>query len=383
MKICYINPTFLVRRPIAELIRLLSNDNEVAIFVPKKPFKQPEKRWHSDEALKKAKIYSYSAINIPFINFEWPIPITPVFFINLFRIFFRYNIIHMWTYFYINSFFTLFYKLFRKKTKLIMTCDTFPGYSFYPGFLTNILFKIYTRIFGWFIFSVPNKIHVYGKSMIKHAKKAGVEEKKIGIVPTGINIEKFKNAKLTNRRELGIRKNDFVVFYAGLIVPRKGIDIMLDTIKKLARKQKNVKLLLVGEGPAKQKYKKMAKSLGIKMNVIFTGWRKDVPNVLKSADVLFLPSRGEGLAGIIMEAMSSGLPVISSNIPCTTDLIEDGKTGFLCEMEDIKCYAEKLEQLIKNKKLKEQFGKEGLRKIRNFSWNKIVIKYKNLYRGNK
>ena len=54
MKICYINPTFLIRRPIAELIGYLGNDNEVAIFVPKKPFKKIDKEWHANSNLRKA-----------------------------------------------------------------------------------------------------------------------------------------------------------------------------------------------------------------------------------------------------------------------------------------------------------------------------------------
>jgi glycosyltransferase involved in cell wall biosynthesis len=299
-----------------------------------------------------------------------------MFFINLFRVFWNYDVVHMWTYFYLNSIFTLIYKLFARKTKLIMACDTFPGYSFNPGFLTKIIFKIYALILGWFLFSVPNKIHLYGESMAKFALKAGVKQKKIDVVPTGVNIEKFSKAKDIDRKELGLGKNDFVIMYAGLIVPRKGIDVMLKVTKRLVRKQKNTKLLLVGEGPSKNKYEKMAESMGISKNVVFAGWRKDIPQVMKTANVLILPSRGEGLPGIVMEAMASGLPVVASNIPCIPDLIEEGVSGFLCTMNDVNCFAKKV---MESKKHSDSVKKNAFNKIKNFRWEKLLDKYKKMY----
>ncbi len=354
-----------------ELIRLLNKENEIGIFVPKKPFKKLEGKWHSDESLSKAKIYSYSAIRVPFSKFEWPIPITPMFFINLFRVFWNYKIVHMWTYFYINSFFTLLTSLFFPKRKVIMSCDTFPGYSFKSGRVIDSLFFIYTKLFGWMLFGIPKKIHLYGKSMIEYAKKAGVKEKKIVVVPTGVDIEKFSGAGALDRSELGVSNEDFVIVYAGLLVPRKGIDIMLKVVKRL--EEGDVKLLLVGDGPKKKEYIDLAEKLEIRDKVKFLGWRKDIPNILKSADLLFLPSRGEGLPGIVMEAMAAGLPIVASDIPCVPDLVEDGKDGFLCRMNDIECFAEKI------KNVNKEMGDKGAEKIKEFSWDKLIEDYKRLY----
>ena len=367
MKICYINPTFLIRRPIAELIGRLGDKNEIGLFVPKRLFRNIDKSWHNDGALKKAKIYSYSAINLPFGNFEWPIPITPMFFINLFRVFWNYKVIHMWTYFYINSFFTLLFSLFFRK-KVIMSCDTFPSYSFKSGKI-DILLKLYTKFFGWFIFNVPDQIHIYGKSMIKYTKRISIKGKKIFVLPTGIDLAKFNKGK-NIRKELGIGK-EFVLVYAGLIVPRKGIDVMLKIVKKLD----NVKLFLVGDGPNKKEYVKMAERLGVLNKVKFLGWRKDIPSILASSDCLILPSRGEGLPGIVMEAMASSLPVVASDVGCIIDLIDEGKNGYLCGMNDVDCFVEKIGLVMKDKRL----GANGLNKIKEFDWNKLIIEYKRLY----
>lgn len=378
MKICYVNPTFLVRRPIAELVSQLGNNNKVGIFVPKRPFKRVDKSWHSSAYLRKAHIYSYSAINLPFSKSEWPIPITLAFFTNLFKIFKNYDVVHMWTFFYINSIAVLLFKLFSRKTKLIMACDTFPGYSFKSGPLTDLLFKAYVIALGWLLFSIPNKIQVYSKSMLPFAKKAGIKREKMAIASTGINIEKFSKTKKGRiRKELGIKEKDILVVYAGLIVPRKGIDTMIKSIARI--KNKNVILLLIGEGPEKKRYIKIASKLGIKDRVIFKGWRKDIPQILKGSDILFLPSRGEGLPGIVMEAMASGLPIVASNIPCTNDLVADAKNGFLCKIDHIACFADRIKKLSENKRLREKLGKEGRKRIKEFDWNKIVKKYLKLY----
>jgi glycosyltransferase involved in cell wall biosynthesis len=376
MKICYINPTFLIRRPIAELLDILKDENDVALFLPKKVFGKVEQKWHSKIDFDKVKVYSYSAVNIPFIDFEWPIPITPMFFINLFRVFWNYNIIHMWAYFYLNSLFTVIYKLFAWKKKLIMTCDTFPGYSFSSGKIVDKLFFIYTILLGWLIFRVPNKIHIYGKGMIEFARKIGINEEKIIVLPTGINIEKFEKGR-NIREDLGIEEDDFVLVYAGLIVPRKGIMTMIKIVKRLENKK--IKLLLAGDGPKKEDYIRIVKELGLSDQIKFLGWRKDIPSVLKSSNILFLPSKGEGLPGIIMEAMATGLPVVASNIPCIPDLVENGVNGYLCGVDDVECFEETVKGLFEDKEKLIEIGKKGKDKIKDFKWSSLLKNYIKIY----
>ena len=96
---------------------------------------------------------------------------------------------------------------------------------------------------------------------------------------------------------------------------------------------------------------------------------------------MFLPSRGEGLPGIVMEAMASELAaVVATDIPCTCDLVDDGKTGFLCPVDDIACFREKIKYLIDNKKLKQEMGKNSLKKIRFFDWHPLKERYLELYK---
>ena len=198
-------------------------------------------------------------------------------------------------------------------------------------------------------------------------------------ISTGINLSKFSTAKPILRKDIGVKKDDFVMIYAGLIVPRKGIDVMLKVTQKLSRKNKNIKLLLVGDGPSKKKYFDLIKQLKIGNNVVFLGWRKDIPSIMKSSNVLILPSTGEGLPGVIMEAMASGLPTIASNIPCIPDLVDNNATGYLCNIADVGCYVKNINKLIENKKLREKLGKNAKKKISLLEWDKLLKSYKKLY----
>jgi len=382
MKICYVNPTVLLKRPIAELsTRFAEKGHDVAVFIPKPLFKPLDDSMHYSK-LKNVKIYTYSIINLPFLSSEWPIPITPMFIINLFRIFWNYNIIHIWTYFYISSVNALWMKriLFWNR-KTILTMDTFPGFSFDMPGITNVLMKIYGKLFGWLIFRLPNIISLYGVSLIEHGKKIGMPENKAKVIPTGMDLNKFKGKFNNVKKEFGIKDNEAMILFVGLVVPRKGVDIVLNAVEELKNDKKvssKFRMVIVGGGPDKAKYEKEAEKRGLLDVIIFTGWRRDIKDFYRCSDLFFFPSRGEGLAGVIMEAMAVGLPVVSTNIPCTTDLIDDGKSGFLCNIEET-C-SDKLKLLIKDKALRKKLGDEAIKKISNLNWENTVEKYVGVYK---
>ncbi len=373
MKVCFVNPATLLRRPIAEIIKNLSKDksNDIGLLIPKRLFKPIDNSLHYSKLPGNVRIYTYSTIRLT--TFEQPIPVTPMFIINTFRVFLRYDIIHMWAHFYILNLFVNLVKLLFPKKKLIMSIDSFPGYSFSTGRLIDTAFKVYTRLLGWFVFGVPNIITLYGKSLIKYAEASGINKKKIKVIPTGINLDKFKDYKGDIDKEFKIPKNAVVILFVGLLNQRKGVDIFIKTLKGI---KENFIAFIVGDGPKRKEYETMAKDL--KNKIIFAGFRKDVGRFYKSADILFFPSRGEGLAGAIMEAMLCKIPVITTRIPCSTDLV--GKeNGFLCKVDDVDCFKQKLEVLIKDKELRKRLGERGYRKIQNYSWDKRLKDFVRLY----
>lgn len=364
-----------MKRPIAEISSRMGEKNEIGVLAPKLLFKPLDKSMHYSD-IKNVRMYTYSVVNLP-LSSEWPIPITPMFFVNLFRVFWRYDIVHIWTYFYLSSVWALlFRRLFFWRKRTILTMDTLPGYSFdMPGFI-NVLMKIYGKLFGWFIFMLPDKITLYGESLKKYGKMIGMPMKKTQALSTGIDIEKFSGAYKDVRKGLGISKDETFLLFVGLVVPRKGVDIIIDTIDEL--RDEKIKMVIVGDGPDRIRYEKEVEKRGLSDKIIFTGKRKDVKDLYRSADIFFFPSRGEGLAGVIMEAMASGLPVVTSNIPCTPDLLSDGKEGYLCEIEDVECYVNRIKELM-DKKRREEKGKKGKESIKKLDWDAIIKKYDEMY----
>ncbi|MFP4118519.1 MAG: glycosyltransferase family 4 protein [Candidatus Woesearchaeota archaeon] len=372
MRICYVNPTFLVKRPLSELVERFGKENDVGVLLPVRPFSKGMKLHHTKK-LQQAKVHTYWAVSLPG-NFEWPIPISPMFFINVIRMFRRYDVIHMWTFFYLNTFFVMLVKLLSAKKRLIISCDTFPGLSFSAGKVMDRLFKLFYKMKGWFVFGVPDKVHLYGESLVPFAQRAGVKSRKIRVIPTGVDEKQFEKVEAADREALGVKKDEVMLFYGGLLVPRKGIDIMLETVKYVT----GVKLVLAGEGPKRKQYERMAREIGVAGQVKFLGWRKDIPGLLKASDVVFLPSRGEGLPGIVMEGMQAGKPVVSTDTPCIPDLIEDEKEGYLCTMETVEEFVAAVEKL-KDGKLREKMGRAAKKKIKKFDWEKLAREYEKLY----
>ena len=369
MKICYSNPTFLMKRPISEIAMKLSKEEySVSVLTPRKVFEKRDKSLHHAD-LRGVNVVDYSCIDLPGQS-EWPI-LNPFFFFTAWKMLKENDVVHMWVPFYkSNTIIALLKNLFFRNKKLILTMDTIPGYSFSMGAL-DPAFRLYYRTFGKMVFSAADKITIYGNSMKKFAKKAGVPMDKLEITPTGVDL-KVKKKDKDVRKKWKIDKKEKIVLFMGILVDRKGIDTIIKVAEKFQGKKKRVKFLILGDGPNREKYEQDVKDKKLK-NVIFTGFRKDIHNFCHEADVFFLPSRGEGMAGVIMEALSYGLPVVSSNIPGTIDILDSEN---LCSVENVDCYCKKISKTLK--KGKKKSNSKDL--IRAYSWDKNIKHYKLLYK---
>ncbi len=144
------------------------------------------------------------------------------------------------------------------------------------------------------------------------------------ILPNAIEVEKYEyNIKIRKliREDLQINDNDLVVGHVGRFYPPKNHVFIIDVFNEIIKIRRNSKLLLVGEGPLKTKIENEINARGLNNNVIFTGLRKDVPNLLQAMDVFLFPSLYEGLGIVSIEAQASGLPVFASTkVPNESDV---------------------------------------------------------------
>lgn len=367
--VCYANASLLLRRPISELLQQQEGHRKVGLLIPTKDKKRDESLHHSSK-FKNVEMLTYHAFHPPG-QYEWPIP-GPRFFLQAWHALKTYDVIHLWAHFYPSNFLLVMKSLFFPKTKIILTMDTLPGYSFKMGGLMDTLFKIYTWTLGRLMYGIPDTITLYGKALLPHAKASGINMKKVKVIPTGINPYTHKNARKKIEREF--KHTGKIVFFAGLLNPRKRVHQVLEVAEQFP----GVLFLVAGDGPQRHVLIKSAKEK--KLNVQFLGWRKDIHDLLEAADVLLFPSSAEGLPGIVMEAMTVGTPVVSTNIPCTVDLLAHGKEGLLCPVDDITGMVKNVRTLLEDPEKAKKIAAEAKRKIQQYDWKKILKQYEELYK---
>jgi len=229
------------------------------------------------------------------------------------------------------------------------------------------------------------KLIVYGSKSEEWAINRKIPKSKI-VKAYNINPEIYKNFKEKKKKLLEL-KNKKVVLYAGRLIKRKGIDYLIKAFSKV--KDKEAVLVLVGGGDfyklgaksEEAKLKKLVRSLGIEKKVIFTG---EVPSektsqYYQSADLFVLPSItldvGEAWGHVVEEAMSFGLPVITTDaVGAAYDLVKEGKNGFVVKENNISELKEAIKKIVSNKRLREKMGKESLKiiKQKKFSFDEII-----------
>ncbi len=124
----------------------------------------------------------------------------------------------------------------------------------------------------------------------------------------------------------------------------------------------------------------MAERLKIGDSIDFLGWRKDVADVLRAADVVVLPSLEEGLPLSVLEAMACGVPVVATNVNGTPEAVVDGKTGFLIEPHDAQGLADRVLTLLENASLRQEMGTQGRERVEQcFTLKQFLPRVEGLY----
>jgi len=145
-------------------------------------------------------------------------------------------------------------------------------------------------------------------------------------------------------------------------------------------KRKNIKLLLIGDGPESSSLKTLAVEKHISEYVIFLGARNDIPELLSELDIFTLPSRGEGISNTILEAMASGLPVVATRVGGNPELIDENVTGLLVPSNNSTEMAKALSVYINDIALAQKHGKLGRQRVQAlFSMDKMIENYTKVY----
>ena len=207
-----------------------------------------------------------------------------------------------------------------------------------------------------------------------YVNKIGVENNKITVIPNGIDIDYYNSIpKDPNlRKNLDIKQFDKVIICVANFHINKGHKYLLEAFEDVYKTNKNIKLLLVGDGVEKDNLKNQINSYDSKDNIHFLGKRDDVPSLLKISDLFVLPTLFEGMSNSILEAMACGLPIITTNIPENISILNNN-CALLVPIKNAHVLSQNIVKLISNSKLRSNIGNNAKHKVINsFDLNNIV-----------
>ena len=217
--------------------------------------------------------------------------------------------------------------------------------------------------------------------LCKLNKLANFNKEDFKVVLNGVDLNtysKLRDDKL--RFDLELSPATIVLICVGRLAEIKRHDILISAFSKLDTK-KDVKLLLVGEGPNRQKIEELIKKLGLSQQVKMLGFRGDIPNLLALSDCFVLSSESEGLSCSITEAMASGLPIVATDVGGNKELVVNEQSGYLVPPNNQDLFAKKMQQIIDNDIKRKKFGLEA-KKIaqEKFSFDIMIDKYIEIYK---
>lgn len=209
-----------------------------------------------------------------------------------------------------------------------------------------------------------------------YVNKVGLNAKKMVVIYNGVDIGKFQFR--------GFRPIDLAREIKAIIVARlaevKGHRYLVEAMPLILKKYPNFILNIVGAGNLLDELKKQAEALGVGERIKFLGEILEVETIFPQMDLFILPSLWEGLGVVLLEAQSIGLPVLTSNIPGTVEVVEDGQTGLLFTPKEPQAIFESVSRLLASPKLQEELVNNAHKQVvQKFDLNKMVGSYVNLY----
>lgn len=232
--------------------------------------------------------------------------------------------------------------------------------------------------FNKFIYNRTDRVLAPSPSSKAQLDDIGVEN--VGVFGRGVNNEMFNPSKRNPKvwEKYGLNPNRLTVLYVGRLAEEKSLPILIEAFKSISETHK-LQIALVGDGPARPVLE--AELQGTKH--VFTGIKKgeELAELYASADIFGFPSKTETFGQVVLEAMSSGLPVVGFDSQGVRDLVNHKETGFLAKADDFESYRNYLHELVLNDNYRESFGQNGRKEACSRSWKIILDSLLDEYQG--
>lgn len=204
-------------------------------------------------------------------------------------------------------------------------------------------------------------------------------QKDIRVIPNFVDTGRFKRTNREHFRKAICLNDEFIIVHVSNFRKVKRVGDVIHVFHKVLESGIPAKLLLVGDGPDRQHAEETCRELDICKDVRFLGKQEKVEEILSIADLFVIPSGSETFGLAALEAMSCGVPVISSNIGGLPELNIQGETGFLCDLGDVDAMSDYAIRILRDAGLRKEMSKRARERAMQFEQNRIIDEYESYY----
>jgi len=232
--------------------------------------------------------------------------------------------------------------------------------------------KLYLPTIAKWTFLSADRVICYDPEIVKEMEKWGIKSNNVQVIHNGVNVKLFKPL---------YENKIYDIIWIGRYVPGKGIEYLINSLNELKNEFKNLKVLMIGDGPLRNYIEGKVTKTGLVKNINFTDRiaNSELPLLYNRSKIFVLTSLQEGVPRTLLEAMSCGLPVVCSNLPQLRKIVDN--CGFLVKKKDNAGFASAITMILKDEKLAKKLGHNARNKIlEKYSWEDTVNKTIELYK---
>ena len=282
-------------------------------------------------------------------------------------------------------------RIFAKQFKLPLVHTYHTLYEDYTHYITHGYFdrsskKIVEYLTKFYCDKTCHELIVPTTKIYKLFKEKYEFTKNIHIIPTGIEVDRFfiENVNKEDvellKKKLDIKKKDFVIAFIGRLAEEKNLEFLINAHKELVEYNPNIRLLIVGDGPDKEKYEALSNELGLGDHVIFNGkaaW-EEIPVYYQVANVFATASKSETQGLTVIEAMASGVPPLCIKDESFVTTVTDGLNGRI--FENSQEYISQVKELVEDKTLIDRLSKQARIQAEHYSSRTYAISVIEVYK---
>lgn len=307
------------------------------------------------------KIYRLKGLNLAIKPFFTEYPFIPHLGLMLERE--KSEIIHAHS----HLFLTTYAAIMAAKKLDIPSVVTVHGVYAERNMAVNLFQKLYLLSLSTRIFQYSTKIVCLTRAIANELIRFGCPASKIRLITDPVDTDMFKPCPK--------KEQDNLVVWVGRFVPEKGLEYLIDAAKLVQYRVDDVRFILVGDGPFKCKIESLIKDRGLSNIVSIIGplEHREVADMLTKASIFAFPSLKEGMGRAMLEAMSTGKPVVVSDIPGMDEIIKNGFNGILVQPRDASALSDKIIDLLNDKKLRKRLGRNARQTmLKSFTWKRHI-----------